>query len=97
MDTGCAISEITFIGVMTTIGSVNPLSQPTKPLFLIPLYQMISETSTAQVSVQLRSAVDERRKPVMPIRLPRMLLRKIVPMNGAQCRLCSPIDSATMS
>ena len=42
------------------------------------------------------SAVIERRKPVMPIKLPKMLLKKIVPIKGVQYRLCSTIVSATM-
>ena len=84
METGCAISEMMFIGVMTTIGSVKPLSQPSRPLRLMLLYQMSTDTRMAHVSVQLRSAVTERRKPVMPMKLPQMLLRKIVPMKGAQ-------------
>ena len=69
---------------MTTIGSVNPLSQPATPLRLMLLYQVMTETMTAHTSVQLKSAVDERKKPVRPINDPRILLRKIAPINGVQ-------------
>ena len=47
MDTGCAISLMIFMGVMTTIGSVNPFSHPSRPLFLMLLYQIIAVTINA--------------------------------------------------
>ena len=40
METGWAISLMMFMGVMTAMGSAKPFSQPTKPLFLMLLYQM---------------------------------------------------------
>ena len=85
-----------FMGVMTTTGSVKPLSQPTKPLFLILLYQITAVTITDHVMVVLRSAVVERRKPVMPMRLPQILLIKMVMMKGVQWALWAPMVSTTM-
>ena len=67
MEMGWAISEMMFMGVMTTTGSVNPLSQPRKPLRLMLWYQMMTLVITPQVSGTLRSAVEDRRIPVRPM------------------------------
>ena len=63
MEIGCAISLMTFIGVMTTTGSVKPLSQPRKPLFLMLWYQTMPVVTSAHVIVVLRSAVALRNTP----------------------------------
>ena len=54
--------------------------QPTKPLFLILLYQISAVTISDQTRVQLKSAVTDRKKPVIPIKLPNKEDRKIVPI-----------------
>ena len=77
---GWAISDTRFIGVITQIGSVKPFNQPKKPLFLMLWYQMRALVIRAQVSVVLRSAVVDRRKPVMPMREPHREERNRVPM-----------------
>ena len=81
---GWAISEMIFMGVITTMGSVKPFSQPAKPFREILLYQITAVTISAQVRVVLTSAVVDRRKPVMPMRLPQILLRNRVQMKGNQ-------------
>ena len=48
------------------------------------MYQITAVTISAQVRVVLTSAVVDRRKPVMPIRLPQMLLRNRVQIKGNQ-------------
>ena len=55
------------------MGSVKPFSQPRTPLRLMDWYQMITLVITAQVSTTDKSAVVERRKPVKPINVPKML------------------------
>ena len=96
MDTGWAISETMFMGVMTTTGSVKPFRKPRKPRFLMFRYQMITLTITAHTATQLTSAVVERKKPVRPIKLPQMELKKMVPMKGVQWALCAPMVLTTM-
>ena len=61
------------------------------------LYQMMKETIKAHTMVQLRSAVAERRKPVMPIREPQMEQRKMVIMKGVQWALWGPMELTTRS
>ena len=41
------------------------------------MYQMITDTIMAQTRVQLRSAVEERKKPVRPMKEPHRELRKM--------------------
>ena len=53
-------------------------------------------TMMAQTITQLKSAVVLRRKPVKPMKEPQMELKKMVPMKGAQCRLCLPMLCSTM-
>ena len=96
MEMGWAISEITFMGVMTTMGSVKPFSQPRKPLFLMLLYQMMTLTISAHTSTQLKSAVEERRNPVRPIKEPQMELKNMVATKGIQWALCAPMVSTTI-
>ena len=86
-----------FMGVMMAIGSVKPLSQPATPLFLMLLYQMMAVTIKAQTSVQLKSAVEERRNPVMPIRDPKREERNRVRIKGVQCSLWAPMVLTTIS
>ena len=96
MDTGWAISEMMFMGVITAMGWVKPLSQPKKPSRFMLLYQMMPVTVSAHASVQLRSAVTDLKKPVMPISEPQMENRNMVSMKGVQWALCSPMESTTM-
>ena len=97
MDTGWANSETMFMGVITATGSVKPLNHPRTPLFLMLLYQMIKETINAHTMVQLKSAVAERKKPVMPMREPQMEERKMVMIKGVQWALWGPMVLTTMS
>ena len=50
---------------------------------------------SAQVNVVLRSAVVDRRKPVIPMREPKRDERNKVPMYGAQWALWAPMVSLT--
>ena len=70
IDTGWEISEMIFIGVITATGSVKPLSHPQNPLALMETDQHRTLVITAQVTVVDRSAVAERRMPVMPMSVP---------------------------
>ena len=65
---------------MTTIGSVKPFSQPPTPLRLMEQPQQIKLVISAQVTVVDKSAVDERKMPVMPMNEPQMELRNSAPM-----------------
>ena len=65
---------------MTTIGSVKPFSQPPTPLRLMEQPQHRKLVISAQVNVVDRSAVDERKMPVMPMNEPQMELRNSAPM-----------------
>ena len=85
-----------FIGVMTTIGSVKPLSQPRTPLRLMVLYQTSAVVTSAHASVVLRSAVVLLRKPVMPISEPQTEDRNSTPIYGAKPMLCSPMVELTI-
>ena len=49
---------------------------------------MMPVVISAQTSGTLRSAVEERKKPVKPIKEPKMELRKMVPIKGVQWALC---------
>jgi len=55
---------------MTATGSVKPFSQPRKPFCLMEHPQQITLVISAQVTVVERSAVAERRMPVMPMSVP---------------------------
>jgi len=65
---------------MTTMGSVKPLSQPPTPLRLMEQPQHRKLVISAQVKVVDKSAVDERKIPVMPIKEPQIELRNSAPM-----------------
>ena len=77
---GCEISEMMFMGSMTGTGSAKPFSQPAKPLARMPHPQHSTLVITAQVAVVDKSAVAERRIPVMPIRVPPSEDRNSAPM-----------------
>ena len=68
------------MGVMTTTGSVKPFSQPRKPFCLMEQPQQMKLVISAQVTVVERSAVAERKMPVMPMSVPNSDERNSAPM-----------------
>ena len=55
-----------------------------------------SERRRNALQEQLKSAVEERRKPVRPIKEPHMELKNMVATKGIQWALCAPMVSTTM-
>ena len=93
MEIGVEISEIRFMGVITGVGSVNPLSHPKNPLFLMPEYHTSPVVTKAQASVTDRSPVVDRKICVVPISVPQTEERNsapntLMPATSDECINC---------